>query len=164
LPDRERRCRLDTVVKRRRGRKKVEEAVDYRFRPTAWWSNHSAWQYQWPRSDEAEHYGSVDVDFEVELLEPMKGVRRGRLEVTSEPDQTRWGHVLLSYYTSEGSEERILSATAWTSDVGVLALLMLLIGGRAVELTAHGPPFKYGQAFARSFGWHTADHPDREDM
>lgn len=152
------------MAKRRASRRKVEEWVDYRLRPTTWWSNYSAWQQQLHKNDEPEYQSAIYIDLDVELIEPVKGVSRGRLCVASDRDQTRWGNVLLQCHTREGSDEVVLSATAWISEAGVLGLLTLLVGGREVEFAIRGHPFKYRQAFARSFGWHTADHPDREDM
>jgi hypothetical protein len=152
------------VSKRRRKKKRVEEWVDYRFRPTVWYVSHSGWQYDSPITGETEHEGSLDIELEVELLDPVKGVAKGRLQVFSEPDPTRWGHGIFSYYTEEGHREPTFSGTVWTSDVGVLGLLMVLLAERPIELKASGKPFRYRQASVRSFGWYVADHPDREDF
>jgi hypothetical protein len=152
------------VSKRRRRRKQVEEWIDYRFRPTAWYVSHSGWQYDSPITGETEPEGSLDIDLEVELLEAIKGVAKGRLRVNSEPDATRWGRGLFGYYTEEGHEEPTFSGTVWTSEIGVLGLLMMLLAGRPIELRASGKAFRYRQASVRSFGWYVADHPDREDF
>jgi hypothetical protein len=154
---------LNAVTKRRR-KKQVEEWIDYRFRPTAWYVSHSGWQYDSPITGDTEHEGSLDIDLEVGLLEAAKGVTKGRLQVVSEPDPTRWGRGLFGYHIEENEEQAAFSGTVWTSDVGVLGLLMLLLAGRPVELKASGKKFRYRQASVRSFCWYAADHPDREDF
>jgi hypothetical protein len=152
------------MARRRASRKEVEEWVDYRLRPTAWWSNYSAYQQEGRKDEEPEAHSALYLDFDVELIEPVKGVSRGRFRVASDLEPTRWGITLLQCVTPVEGKARVLSATAWVSETGVLALLALLAGGREVEFSIHGHPFKYRRSLARSFSWHTADHPDREDM
>jgi hypothetical protein len=155
---------LNAVTKHRRQKKRVEEWIDYRFRPTAWYVRHSAWQYDSPITGKTEHMGSLDIDLEVRLLEPVKGLGKRRLEVASKPNPTRWGNGILNHYVEEDHDEPTFSGTVWTSDVGALGLLMILLAGRPIELRATGKAFRYRQALVRSFGWHVADHPDREDL
>lgn len=148
----------------RKTRRKKEEWVDYCFQPTAWWVDHSAWKQKQIRGDEWEYHHSIRVKLKVRLRDPVKGVRRGRLEVSSHPDQTRWGDALLSYSTTTETGERLLSGIAWTNEAAVLALVTLLASGREVELRTRGQPFRYRETFTRSFCWFSADHPDRDDM
>jgi hypothetical protein len=155
---------LSFVTKRRGRGKRAEEWVDYRLRPTAWWSNYSAYQQQGRKDEEPEVHSGLYLDFDVELIEPVKGVSRGRFSVASDLEPTRWGITLLQCVTPVGSKEQVLSATAWISETGVLGLLALVAGGREVEFSIHGHPFQYRRALARSFSWHTADHPAKDDM
>jgi len=142
----------------------VAEWTEYHFWPTAWYSSHSAWPYENHITGETEHQASLDIDMMVELVEPVKGLGRGKLQVVSEPNPERWGNGIFSYHTEEGHDERIFSGTVWTSNVGVLGLLMMLLAGREVGLKAQGQPFRYGQAGVQSFVWFVADHPNRDEM
>ena len=148
----------------RRKRIPVEEWVDYRFRPTVWYPSHSAWWSDGPVDVEKEHKGSLDITLLVALVEPIKGVCHGELQVISDHVPEQWGTGLFNYHSESGSDERMFSGAVWTSEVGVLGLLMLLMGERPVELFARGTIFKYRKAMVRSFGWAVVDHPDLADM
>ena len=109
--------------------------------------------------EEAGHH--LDFHLEVELLEPVKDVRRGTLSLDSGTNVERdargdevferldYGG-LLWYRTEEG--ERIMSGFVRSSHSGNLALLNLLLAGRRVILDLHGKIFYYREARITSTG------------
>lgn len=119
--------------------------------------------------EEADH--NLDLQLEVELLEPVKEVKRGTLSLTSGTKLERdargeevferldYGG-LLWCRTEEG--ERIMSGFVRSSHSGNLALLSLLLAGRRVILDLQGTVFFYREARIRSTGWYTEGHPNYE--
>jgi CRP-like cAMP-binding protein len=113
----------------------------------------------------------LDFELEVELLEPVKEVRRGTLSLSSPTKVERdakgeeiferldYGG-LLWYRTEEG--ERIMSGFVRSSNSGNLALLNLLLAGKRVIVNLHGHNFYYREARIRSTGWYTEGHPSYE--
>jgi len=104
------------------------------------------------------------INFEVELVEAVKGVKSGFLSLKGEADNEHWGRGYLWYSHGDETGERIFNGFIDVGPEAVLGCMLMLATGRGVEITATGRPFRYREALTHSVSWCVADHPDREDM
>lgn len=102
--------------------------------------------------EEAETDECFNFDFEIELEDPVRGVKQGSLIVYGSPSSC--GGTI--HYDSDLT----LHGCVWLGLNGAVALSSLLAAGVVPRLVLWGGPFHRREARIRDVSWYTPGHPE----
>ena len=105
-------------------------------------------------NEERDEY--IDLALDVDLLEPVKGVRAGHLTLYG--STADYGGFL------QYDIDRTLRGTLWISLQGAAALINILTAGQQTILQLYGKPFRYRSATIRDVAWFVKGHPSIEEL
>lgn len=134
----------------KRTRKQEQQFQCYQLAVSRWWLGYSS------RRTKEEHDECLDLALDVELLEPVKGVKAGRLTLYGSAND-RGG--FLQY-----NADRMLGGALWISLQGASALVNVLTAGQQTVFELYGKPFRYRKAAMRDVAWFTKGHPSIEEL
>jgi len=133
----------------KRPRKQEQQFQCYQLAVSKWWIGYSSSRIK------EEYSECLDLALDVELLEPVKGVKAGHLTLYG--STTDFGGFL------QYGNDRILRGALWISLSGAAALANVLAAGQQTILELYGKPLRYRSAAIRDVAWYTKGHPSIEE-
>jgi hypothetical protein len=134
---------------KKRTRRQEHQFECYQLAISEWWAGYSLC------SVSGEYDECIELALDVELLEPVKGVKAGHLALYG--SMADYGG-FLQYDT-----DRILRGALWISMQGAAALINILTAGQQAILQLYGKPFRYRSATIRDVAWFMKGHPSIEE-
>jgi len=131
-------------------RKQEQQFQCYQLAISKWWIGHSSSRIN------GECNECLDLALDVELLEPVKGVKAGHL--------TLYGSTAEVSGFLQYDNDRMLRGALWISFSGAAALVNVLTAGQPTILDLYGKPFRYRSAAIRDVSWYTKGHPSIEEL